>query len=77
MDDDVETEQLDEGLVVTETKDVRKIPGVVLRGINGRRLAFAIHILVDATRDVREFGNPGRDRWIVSEGKLYHKLTSP
>lgn len=60
MDDDVQAEQLDEGLVVAEAKDMCEVPGVVLRGINGCRFAFAVDILVDTAGDVRELCNPRR-----------------
>ena len=58
MNSDVESEQFDKRLVVTEAEQSRQVPRVILVSINGRELALAVYIAIDAASNVGEFGNP-------------------
>jgi hypothetical protein len=57
VDSDVETEELDKGLVVTEAEEGCEVGGVVLAVIDGRELSVSEHVAVYATCDIRELGN--------------------
>ena len=61
VDGDVETHELNEGLVVTEAEEGGQVGGVVLVEVNGGDLALAKDIAVDATGNVRELGDPIND----------------
>lgn len=58
MNGNVESKQLNKRLVVSETKERRKIPGVILVSVDSRKFALAVDIAIDTTSNVREFGNP-------------------
>lgn len=58
MNGNVESKQLNKRLVVSETKECRKIPGIVLVSVDSREFALAVDIAIDTTSNVREFGNP-------------------
>ena len=57
MDGDVETHQLDEGGLVTEAEKVGQVPGVVLGGVDGGKLATAVGVAVNAARYIWQLGN--------------------
>jgi len=54
---DVKAEKLNKAFTVSKPKEVCKIPGIILGGINGRELALAENIAVDATSNIGELGN--------------------
>lgn len=57
MNGDVESEKFDESGVLAETEEIGKIPGVVLGCIDGRKLATAINIAVNATGNIGKLGD--------------------
>lgn len=69
MDGDVETHELDEGLVVTEAEESRQVPGVVLVGVDGGELALAVDVAEDTTGDVGELGDPE-----LNSATTYHRV---
>ena len=76
VDGDVETEELNEGLVLAETKEGGEVPRVVLVGVDGRELTLAVDVLVDATSNVGKLGNPAT-RLSDDEAYTVMTLTSP
>ena len=58
MDSNVESKQLDEGIVLAEAEKSCQVPRIILVGVDGRKLATAIDVAVDATSDAWQLGNP-------------------
>lgn len=57
MDGEVETHQVNEGIVLAEAEKVGQVVGVILGGVNGRELALAVKVVVDSASDARKLGN--------------------
>ena len=80
MDSDVESEKLNEVLLLSESKQVREIPGVILGWVNGWQLALAIDITVDTASNVRQFGDPNGEYYCLEPerrfGKTYKSMES-
>lgn len=57
MDGDVETEELNEALVLAKAEESRKVVRVVLVGINSREFALAVDVVEDAAGNVGQLGN--------------------
>jgi hypothetical protein len=58
VDSDVETKELNEGLVIPKAKEGCKVSRVIFTRVDGRQLAITKHIAEYTTGDVRQFGNP-------------------
>lgn len=55
MDRDVQTEKVNEGIILAESKEMGKVPRIVLGRVNSRNLALAINITEYTTSNIREF----------------------
>lgn len=53
MNSNIESKQLNKSLVVSETKERRKIPGVILISVDSGEFSLAIDIAIDTTSNVR------------------------
>lgn len=58
MDGNIQTHELDEGLVIAEAKQCGKIVGVVFGRVDGREFALTKNIAVDPSRNIGKLGNP-------------------
>ena len=58
VDGDVETEKLNELFLLGESKEIGKVPGVILLSVNRWELSSTVDIAVDAASNVRELGDP-------------------
>lgn len=60
VDSDVQTHQLDESLVLSESEEVGQVVRVILGSVDGGQLARAVQVAVDSASDVRELGDAKR-----------------
>lgn len=66
MDSDVQSQKLYESLIIAKAKKRGEIVGIVLPGINGRKLASAEYIAVDTSGNVRKFRNSAKINFCFS-----------
>lgn len=57
MNSDIKTEEFDETLAIGKAEEIREVPRVIFRGVDGRKFTFAKDIPVNTTSDVRKFGD--------------------
>ncbi len=57
MNGDVKPEELNETFTVSKTKEIGKVPRIIFRRVNGRKLAFAKDVTVYAASNVGKFGD--------------------
>lgn len=55
MDRDVQTEKVNEGIILAESKEMGKVPRIVLGRVNSRNLTLPINITEYTTGNIREF----------------------
>lgn len=66
VDSDVEAEELNKGMIITETKESREIVRVILGGVDGRELALTEDVTIDTASDVGKLGNASITVWLAS-----------
>ena len=57
MDSDVKAEQFDETMAVGKAKEIREVPRVIFRGVDGWKFTIAKDIVVNTTSNVRQFSD--------------------
>lgn len=67
MDGDVQAKKLNKGFFVSKAQEIGEIPGVIFAGVDGRKLAGAKDIAVDASSDIGEFSNPKKSKKATKE----------
>lgn len=57
VDGEVETHEVNEGLILAETEEVRQVVGVILGGIDSREFTLAVKVVVNPASDAGKLGN--------------------